>query len=74
MNLATKEKQNIAVPKELFNSMLEAHKKWAEFADKFEDFIMASDKKFILKMRRARKDHLRGKTRDIRFLRKELNV
>lgn len=74
MSLITKERQNITVPKELFDSMLEAHKKWAEFADKFEDFIMVSDKKFIKKMNRARREHKSGNLGSWESLKKEFDV
>lgn len=74
MNLATKQKQSVTIPKDVFDSMAEAHRKWSEFVDKFEDFIMVSDKKFITKMNRAQQEHKIGRTGNWETLKKELHV
>ena len=65
-SVITKEKKNsnfILVPRKEYKKLLDLEKKF-----------MFLDKKFISKMRQARKNHLRGKTKDIKFLKKELNV
>ncbi|MEK9174506.1 MAG: hypothetical protein AAB725_00870 [Patescibacteria group bacterium] len=54
--------------------MLEVHKRWGEFAGKFEDFIMVSDKKFIKKMNKARSEHKKGNLGSWESLKKELHV
>ncbi|MBI4120115.1 MAG: hypothetical protein HY454_01485 [Parcubacteria group bacterium] len=74
MNSITRQSSVVTVPKEVFDSMAEAHKKWGEFVDKFDDFIMVSDKKFIAKMNRARREHKKGKVGSWESLKKELRV
>lgn len=56
--------KTISVPQRLLYSMIEAQKKWEEFSDELEDFLLSSDKEFIKKTGRARKEHLEGKTRN----------
>ena len=67
-----KETKNVCVPRNLFNSMFEVHKKWEEFSNEFEDFILSSNGDFIEKMKKAQKEHTKGKTRDLKFLKQEL--
>lgn len=62
----------ITIPKKLFESMIETYRKWEEFSNEFEDFLLASDEKFIEKMKRAKREHLRGKIKDLRILKQEL--
>ena len=64
--------KTIPVPQKLFGTMLEAYQKWEKFSDEFEDYLLASDKKFIEKMRKARKEHLNGEIRDLQILKQEL--
>ncbi|KKS34516.1 MAG: hypothetical protein UV22_C0014G0009 [Parcubacteria group bacterium GW2011_GWA2_42_35] len=64
--------KTIPVPQKLFETMLEAYQKWEKFSDEFEDYLLASDKKFIEKMRKARKEHLNGEIRDLQILKQEL--
>jgi len=52
--------------------MIEAQRKWEEFSDELEDFLLSSDKQFIKKMEKARKEHLKGKIRDLQGLKQEL--
>ena len=52
--------------------MLEAYKKWEEFRDELEDFAFSGDTPFIKKMRKARKEHVKGKTRSLAELKREL--
>lgn len=67
-----RQSKEITLPRELFSSMLEVYQKWEKFSDEFEDFLSASDEKFVKKMRRARKEHLVGKTRGLEDLKQEL--
>ena len=64
--------KTIPVPQKLFETMLEAYQKWEKFSDEFDDYLLASDKKFIEKMRKARKEHLNGEIRDLQILKQEL--
>ena len=67
-------KETISIPKEVFKSMVKAYHSWAEFLSEFEDFVLASDKEFLSKMRKARKDHKEGKVKDLRELRRSFGV
>lgn len=64
--------KTIPVPHELFEAMIEAYRKWERFSDEFEDFVLASDEKFIKKMRKTRKEHLKGRIRELQILKQEL--
>lgn len=64
----------VAVPKKIMASMVEAYKKWGEFMSEFEDFSLGSDREFLSRMRKAKKEHLLGKTKNLRDLRKSLHV
>lgn len=72
MNNDNKQLKTIPVPQRLFESMIEAYQKWEKFGDEFEDFILARDEKFIKKMRKAKKEHRAGKTKDLEALKQEL--
>jgi hypothetical protein len=67
-----KELKTIPVPKRLLNSIIEAQRKWEEFSDELEDFLLSSNKRFIKKMEKARREHLEGKTRNLQELKQEL--
>ena len=67
-----KELKTISIPKKLFNSMIEAQKKWEEFSDELEDFLLSLNKRFLKKMEKAQREHLKGKIRDLQELKKEL--
>lgn len=67
-------KETVTVPKEVLNSMKKAYRAWGEFLDEFEDYILSSDREFLSKMRKAKGEHKRGKTRSIQALKKELGV
>jgi hypothetical protein len=64
--------KTVIVPQKLFESMVDAYRKWEKFSDEFEDFLLVSNRKFIEKMRKARKEHLRGKVKELRSLKQEL--
>jgi hypothetical protein len=55
----------ITLPKKLFDSLIEAQKNWEKVSNELEDFLLSLDKRFIRKMKKARKEHLKGKTRDL---------
>ena len=62
----------ITLPKKLFDSLIEAQKNWESVSNELEDFLLSLNKRFIRKMKKARKEHLRGKTRDLIKLKREL--
>ena len=68
----SKQLKTISIPRRLLDSMIEAQRKWEEFSDELEDFLLSSDKQFIKKMEKARKEHLKGKIRDLQGLKQEL--
>lgn len=68
----TQQLETIAVPQKLFSSMIKAQRKWEEFSNELEDFLLASDERFIRKMEKAREEHLEGKVRDFQELKQEL--
>ncbi len=74
MNGTRTQSNTITVPKRVMISMVEAYKKWSEFTSEFEDFSLGSNKEFLSGMRKAKKEHLLGKTRGVRDLRKLLHV
>ena len=41
-------------------------------SNELEDFLLSLNKRFIRKMKKARKEHLRGKTRNLIKLKQEL--
>jgi len=70
--MANNRLKTISLPKKLFNSMIEAQRKWKEFSDELEDFLLSSDRRFIKKMEKARKEHLKGKVRSLQEFKQEL--
>ena len=64
--------KTISVPQKLLSSMIDAQRKWEEFSDEFEDFLLSLDERFIKKMERAREEHLKGNVRDFQELKREL--
>lgn len=70
----TKVIRTIEVPQEIFRSMLKAYQTWEEFSDEFEDFAFSTNEDFLGKMRKAREEHLKGKTRSLGSLKDELKI
>ena len=64
--------KTIEMPKRVVASMVEAYRKWEEFRDELEAFVLSSDREFIKKMRKARKEDVEGKIRSIEELKREL--
>ena len=58
MRGSTNQLKTVSIPKTII-------RKWEEFIEEFEDFLLSADKKFIKKMRRTRKNHLAGKLTDL---------
>jgi hypothetical protein len=70
--MTSKTTSTITLPKKLFDSLLKAQESWERVSNELEDFLLSLDKRFIRKMKKARKEHLRGKTRDFVKLKQEL--
>jgi hypothetical protein len=70
--MANKTTNTITLPKKLFDSLIEAQESWERVSNELEDFLLSLDKRFIRKMKKARKEHLIGKTRDLIKLKQEL--
>ena len=61
----------IALPVAIVKKMSKAVQAIEEFTDEFEDYLMVSDKHFIAKMHKARKEHLSGQTKPFSELKKK---
>lgn len=59
---------NIVLPKKLFKEMISIHQKWNDFSNELEDYLFSKDKKFIEKMKNARKHHKEGNIKGIKEL------
>jgi hypothetical protein len=70
--MSNKTKNIITLPKKLFDSLIEAQRNWERVSNELEDFLLSLDKRFIRKMKKARKEHLKGKTGDLIKLKQEL--
>lgn len=70
----TKAIRTIQMPQEILKSMLKAYQMWEEFSNEFEDFAFSQDEDFLTKMRKARREHLKRKTRPLGDLRDELKI
>ncbi len=66
--------KTIDVPLSLVEKISKAAKAFEELENEMEDVLLAKDPRFLKKMRRARKDHLAGKTRQLMSLKKELCI
>ncbi len=66
--------KTIEVPASLLGKISKATKAFEELEDEMEDFFLSKDPEFLEKMRRARKDHLAGKTRPLKNLKKDLCI
>ena len=66
--------KTINIPVSLLKKMSKATQALQEFEDELEDFLLISDPQFLVKMRRARKDHIAGSIRSLNDLKKELCI
>jgi len=64
MSIAKKKKEIVSFPLSVFET--------ADTKEDLEDWLLAQNPEFIKKMRKARKDDLRGMGKDWETLRKEL--
>jgi len=62
--------KTVEVPTALLKKMSKAAQVLQEVEEEFEDFLLASDPAFLAKMRKARSEHLAGKTKPISRLTK----
>jgi hypothetical protein len=53
----------IEVPTEVLRKFARASEALDEFHDAFEDFLISQNPKLLRELRRARREHLQGKTR-----------
>ncbi len=70
----TKVIRTIEMPQEIFKSMVKVYQTWEDFSDDFEDFALSIDEDFLEKMRRSKKEHLKGRTRSLGNLKEELKI
>ncbi len=65
--------QAVQVPTELVRRFVDASEAFDELQDAFEDFLIAHNPKLLRELRKARREHLAGKTRPFAEFEKELN-
>lgn len=66
--------KTIEMPVTLVEKISRAAKAFEELEDELEDFMLSKDPKFLEKMQRAREDHLSGRTRPLKSLKKDLCI
>ena len=64
--------KTVTIPDTLLKKFSKASEAFHSFEDDLEEYLLTSDPKFIDKMRRARKEHISGKTRALKELIAEL--
>ena len=72
MDYNNKQLKTVSVPQRVFESFIDAYQRMEKFSDEFEDFILVHNKKFISKVKKARKEHLGRKLRGLKLLKQEL--
>jgi hypothetical protein len=65
--------QTVEVPTEILNKFLRATRALDDFRDAMEDFFIANDSALLRKLRKARREHLAGKTRPFEQFLRELS-
>jgi hypothetical protein len=70
--MSNKTTNTISLPKKLFDSLIEAQKKWERVSDELEDFLLSLDKRFLRKMKKAKREYERGKIKDFEELKRRL--
>lgn len=64
--------QVVEVPSDLVKRFARAAEAFDELEDAFEDFLIAHNPAFLRRLRRARREHLSGKTRPWEEFKQEL--
>jgi len=65
--------QTVEVPREFFRKFARAAKALDELHDSFEDFLISQNPALLRELRRARREHLAGKTRPFSEFLEELS-
>jgi len=55
--------QTVEIPVDLYNKWLRAGEAMDEWRDAFEDFLIVNNPALVRTLRKARREHLAGKTR-----------
>ena len=63
--------ETMEVPVSLLRKIAEAARAFEELEDELEDYLLAGDRDFVARMRRARTDHLSGNVRRLSELKAE---
>jgi hypothetical protein len=66
--------KTVEMPASLIGKISKAAKAFEELEDEIEEFLLSKDANFLERMRRARKDHLSGRTRPLKHLKKDLCI
>jgi len=62
----------VQIPTNLFRKFLQAGEAFDKFSDAYEDFLLAHNPKLLRELRKARHEHLAGKTRPFEEFQREL--
>ena len=62
--------QTVQVPAELYKKLLRASETLSDLHDAFEDYLISTNPALLKKLRRARRDHVAGKTRPFQELKR----
>lgn len=54
----------VTIPKKLFKDLLQVTDYFEQIQSELEDFVLSRDAKFLARMRKARRDHAKGKFPD----------
>jgi len=64
----------VSIPVSLLQKMSEAANTFETFRDELEDYLLSQDAAFLARMRQARAHHLKGETRSLDTLKRELCI
>lgn len=66
--------KTVNLPVNILDKMKSAISAFDEFQDELEDYLLNENPAFLAKMRRARKQHILGKTQPLEKLKKSLCI
>ncbi len=64
----------VQVPAELFQKLVRATEALGDLHEAFEDYLISTNPALLRKLRKARRQHLAGKTRPFEELKRTLNI
>lgn len=64
----------VTLPKKLFEDLVQSTEYFDKIQSELEDFVLSHDARFLVKMRKARRDHAKGKFSDWARLRRRYGL